>query len=563
MNSAGGSPLPNPSPTSGEGLKGFAMEPFPHSPAWQRGLGAERNKCIRTPSSKYSYRKIRGVATTLLAMCLLVGMLTSCVQPVTTPTATLVNSSVQAISLEAPPAGATVSAPLVLRGATAALPIDGKLTYRIFDSQGSLVGSGTMPVVGPAGSIGRFDASVNYTAPLAGPGRVEVLEINPADGSIRAVASVNVILMASLPTTPGATPASTAIVTPGGPTPIPSTPIPGVQQVITIETPPIGTIVGSPVTITGRVAQNPANGQLSFRVRDATGTQLGGGNFSVQPNGAFVASLIFNEPPNGGAISVEIGEPGKATAAISLNVAPQQKITFDSPPAGTFVGSPMTVTGQTARYPFQGALSYRVYAANNQQLGSGLVQVQGEPGRPGNFTAQVFFALPPGGDVRVELSDEDAVTGVVAARQSLQVRVVGLPTPIAVSPTSIIGPTPVVTAITATSLPSGVITIDSPVPGTAVGSPMTITGRVSVTPATSQLRVQIRDANGRLLGSTQIQITGSVGQLGQFNSPVTFTLPDRDGTIVLEVQDLDNNGVVRSSALVLVQVTRPTPYPAP
>jgi hypothetical protein len=449
---------------------------------------------------------------------------------------------------------------LILRGATAALPIDGKLTYRIFDGQGSLVGSGTMPVIGAPGSIGRFDASVKYTAAQAGPGRVEVLEINPADGSIRAIATATLTLMATQSTPPGATAAIPPIATPNGPTPIPPTLIPGAQQSITIETPPPATIVGSPVTITGRVAQNPANGQLSFRVRDGTGAQLGGGNFPVQPGGAFVAALIFNEPPNGGAISVEVGEPGKATTTINLTVAPPQKITFDSPPAGTFVGSPMTITGRTARYPFQGALSYRVYGAANQQLGAGLVAVQGEPGRPGTFTAEVTFSLPPGGDIRVELSDEDAVTGLVANRQSLQVRVVGPPTPIGVTPTSLPAPTPV---LTATPQVGGTITIDSPVTGTAVGSPLTITGRVSVTPATNQLRVRVRDANGQVLGISQIAVIGAVGQPGQFNSPVTFTLPDRDGTLVLEALDVDGNGAVRASTLVLVQVTRPTPYPAP
>lgn len=509
----------------------------------------------------------------LLASVLLVGLLAGCVQSVTTPTATPASTSDQTISLESPPAGATVSAPLVLRGATALPPVDGKLIYRIFDGQGSLVGSGTMPVVGAPGSIGRFDAAVLYDAPLAGPGRLDVLDINPTDGSIRASVSVSLSLMATRPLDATAPAGSTPIVIIGGtagPTALLPTPLPVSQQMITIETPPVGTLVGSPVTITGRTAETPATGQLSYRVRDAAGTQIGGGNFPVQQGGAFVAALVFIEPTTGGPINVEIADPGKATAVIALAVAPPQTITFDSPPAGTFVGSPMTITGRTSRYPFQGALSYRVYGSANQQLGSGLVQVQGEPGRPATFTAEVVFTLPPGGDVRVELSDEDAISGLVAARQSLLVRVVGLPTPVGVSPTSI-GPTSVVPtnipgptpATTATALPSGSITIESPLANTAVGSPLTITGRVSVTPATSQLRVRIRDASGVVLGSNLIQVTGAIGQPGQFSSSITFTLPDRDGPVALEVLDIDTSGVTRSSALVIVQITRPAPYPAP
>jgi hypothetical protein len=75
--------------------------------------------------------------------------------------------------------------------------------------------------------------------------------------------------------------------------------------------------------------------------------------------------------------------------------------------------------------------------------------------------------------------------------------------------------------------------------------------------------VRVRDANGQVLGISQIAVIGTVGQPGQFNSSVTFTLPNRDGTIVLEVLDVDGNGATRASALVLVQVTRPVPYPAP
>jgi hypothetical protein len=89
--------------------------------------------------------------------------------------------------------------------------------------------------------------------------------------------------------------------------------------------------VGSPVVVTGRTTRYPFKGNLSYRVRDELGRQIGVGSFPVsgavgQPS-TFVASLTFQLPPNGGPIRVEIFDvdPGSgaivAIEAVDLEVA--------------------------------------------------------------------------------------------------------------------------------------------------------------------------------------------------------------------------------------------------
>jgi hypothetical protein len=56
------------------------------------------------------------------------------------------------------------------------------------------------------------------------------------------------------------------------------------SQVIVIETPPPGTIVGSPVVLTGRMSAVPPDGSLSYRVRDSAGAQIGAGGLQAQPD---------------------------------------------------------------------------------------------------------------------------------------------------------------------------------------------------------------------------------------------------------------------------------------
>ena len=157
------------------------------------------------------------------------------------------------------------------------------------------------------------------------------------------------------------------------------------QQTITIDSPPPGTQVGSPVVITGRTVRYPYQGKLTYRVSDSGGNQLAFGAFDVAGTPGygttFSPSIVFNLPPQEGLVRFDFFDQNAqtgvvvASSTIDLRVSPpapvQQVITIDSPPPWTQVGSPVVITGRTTRFPGQGVLGYRVYDAGNGQIVGG------------------------------------------------------------------------------------------------------------------------------------------------------------------------------------------------
>ena len=82
-----------------------------------------------------------------------------------------------------------------------------------------------------------------------------------------------------------------------------------------------------------KAVANEISNILNCFLRDGGGAVLGSGTFPVTAatdgSGSFNASLTFNLPPNGGAVGLEIFEPGQAggpvaaSATLQLQVAPQ------------------------------------------------------------------------------------------------------------------------------------------------------------------------------------------------------------------------------------------------
>ncbi|GAB4433243.1 MAG: hypothetical protein OHK0015_21780 [Chloroflexi bacterium OHK40] len=446
-------------------------------------------------------------------------------------------ASGQQIVITAPSSGATVTSPILVNGTTAVSPFENTLNYRLFGLDGALLAEGFFTTQGELGGPGVFAGEVPYTLGATGPGRLEVIEFSAADGSIRAIASVNLTLG------PGQAPPATAL--PGAPTPtaLPPPP-PSAQQQIFIDSPPPGTVVGSPVVITGRTVRQPAGNSLSYTMRDAAGGVLGSGTFPVSmaagDTGSFNASLTFNLPPNGGGIVLELFEPGQpgapplASATLAMQVAPPQAILIDSPPPGTTVGSPVVITGRTARFPFQGNLGYRVLDASGRQLGLGTFPVAGAQGGPASFNASINFSLPPsGGRITVEIFDQNAANSQIAAAARIELNV---------------------------APPQQAIIIETPPANTVVGSPMTITGRVVRLPAGGALTYRVRDRNGQQIGQGQFGVVGSQDGGARFNAQVLFTLPPGGGPITVELLEIDPaNGQVRTSATLALQVAGPPP----
>ncbi len=448
------------------------------------------------------------------------------------------------ITITSPQGNTVVNPPIPVTGAVSVVPVSGSLTYRLFGPDGSLLNQGTFPTQGNAGGPGFFAGSLPYTLAQQGIGRIELLDLNPADGAVLAITSLQVVLspgqaLAATPQAPVTAPALT-------PTALPPPP-PADQQQIILDSPPSGTTVGSPVTITGRTTKPSASNTLTYFIRDATNAVLGTGTFPVPitaaGTGSFNAALTFNLPPNGGNIALEVSEPGAggappvASARLVMLVSPPQTIIVDSPSSGASVSSPLTITGRTARFPFQGTLGYRVLDANGQQLSLGTFPVIGAPGGPSSFTAALAFSLPPnGGRITVELVDQDGDTGPVAAL--------------------------VRTELNAAPQPQALV-VESPAANVQVGSPMTVVGRVVRMPVGGQLTYRVRDRAGQQIGTGQFGVTGSQDGGGRFTAQVLFTLPQGGGPITLDLLELDmNTSQVRASVSLPLSVAAPPPVAA-
>jgi hypothetical protein len=305
--------------------------------------------------------------------------------------------------------------------------------------------------------------------------------------------------------------------------------------------------------ITGNTTRFPAQGTLKYRFVDRVGNQLGAGSFPVtggtgQP-GSFNASLVFNLPPGGGPVRLELADrdtnTGQTVAATALDlvvnppatVVPQQRITITSPAPSTTVGSPMTITGNTANYPSNGNLGYRVFNAANQQIGVGAFPVNGSPGQAASFTAEVLFTLPPnGGDIRVEVIDRDDATGSALASSIVSLRVAPSPPPTAVSPT-VVAPTPLPTTPPDQGQGEQVIDVTAPVSGTVVSSPLVITGTTRLYPADGNLFYRVRDEAGAELGSGTFNVLPQPGTNIALQGELRYAAPAAGAIIRVEIVD--------------------------
>ncbi len=448
------------------------------------------------------------------------------------------NTGEQTITLIRPRAAATVGNPFEVSGNTSRPAEQDTLRYRVFATDGNVIGEGTVPVPSTnATSPYTFTGSISFAPlPVGENITLEMYDQSTNDDEVHAQSRVALVV--------------------GTTTVIPENP-----QSITIETPPPGTIVGSPVVITGRTARYPFEGNLSYRVLDASNTEIGSGSFPVdgtidQP-ATFNASLTFNPPPDGGSILVVVYERDQssgtviAQVSIGLNVAspqPQQTILITSPPPGTQVGSPVVLTGGTSQFPTDGNLNYRVIDRNGTELGTGRFPVQGIPGQPSTFNASLTFNEPSGGGhITVTIFEQDPATGNITAQVGIGLNVVPpQPTPI---------PEP-------TAQPEQTITITSPAPGTQVGSPVVVTGRTNLFPAGGTLNYRFLDAVGNGIGSGSFPVEGGSNQSTNFTASLNFTEPASGGPITGVIYEQNQaTGTIIAQASIALNVAAPPPQP--
>lgn len=100
------------------------------------------------------------------------------------------------ITIDDPTPYASVSSPVQIRGKTENKPFEGTLNYRIVDAAGREISTGSMQTSGSIGQINLFDRFATYSIQENGPGRIEVFDVNEADGSTLTIRTVNVWLTA-------------------------------------------------------------------------------------------------------------------------------------------------------------------------------------------------------------------------------------------------------------------------------------------------------------------------------------------------------------------------------
>jgi hypothetical protein len=100
------------------------------------------------------------------------------------------------ITIDDPTPYASVSSPVQIRGKTENKPFEGTLNYRIVDAAGREISTGSIQTSGSIGQINLFDRFATYSIQENGPGRIEVFDVNEADGSTLTIRTVNVWLTA-------------------------------------------------------------------------------------------------------------------------------------------------------------------------------------------------------------------------------------------------------------------------------------------------------------------------------------------------------------------------------
>ncbi|HEX5688645.1 MAG TPA: Gmad2 immunoglobulin-like domain-containing protein, partial [Roseiflexaceae bacterium] len=103
----------------------------------------------------------------------------------------------------------------------------------------------------------------------------------------------------------------------------------------------------------------------------------------------------------------------------------------------------------------------------------------------------------------------------------------------------------------ATPLPPQQISIDTPAPGTPIGSPVTITGRALRPPRNGVLNYRFTDNAGRQLGSGEFPVGGTPGQPTSFTAVMNFDLPRDGGPVSIELfERTDASGQGGASAVL-------------
>ena len=206
----------------------------------------------------------------------------------------------QALVIESPLPGETVASGVEIRGTSSVNPADQSLAYLVYDARGGVIGMGSLPVDGYGDQPGTFAAPVEFIAASDAPGRIELVDIDPHDGSALARTAVPVILQAA-PLTDGRTSRE--------PTPE-----------LVLEAPLSGDTVGASLELRGRISQMPFEKNLTYRIYNRAGTVIDQGWISVDGDyggpGTFTKSIDIPRTTAPGLLRIEVRDESVVDGAL-------------------------------------------------------------------------------------------------------------------------------------------------------------------------------------------------------------------------------------------------------
>ena len=194
----------------------------------------------------------------------------------------------------------------------------------------------------------------------------------------------------------------------------------------------------------GKVSVTPGEKNLSYRVYNGKGQKIGSGAVPVsgemgQP-GAFDAKVQFSAYKGPGwieiidqnaatgaafaaaAVDVYLGESKSPSTRPGAQVLAPRKIIIDVPKDGAIVGNPFEVQGSFTVAPFENNLTYYVYDAKGDLIGSGFFTGKTpDVGKAGTFAGPVSYQDGAKGAGRLEVLDKSAADGFVLARGAVNI----------------------------------------------------------------------------------------------------------------------------------------------
>lgn len=212
----------------------------------------------------------------------------------------------QVILISTPQSDTEVTSLVEVAGTVARTPFENNLVYRIYNSGNLIISEGAVSVLGDMGAPGTFVMQAPFTVTQREAGRIEVLDIDAADGATIASAAVSVTL---------------------APTNIELQRVP---VTITIESPQANSAITSPVNVKGSISRTPFENNLAYRVVDAAGAEVGKGAITTAGElgkpATFDAPIVFTPTAGGmGRIFIEdvnvAGGSPFATAAIEVQLS--------------------------------------------------------------------------------------------------------------------------------------------------------------------------------------------------------------------------------------------------